>query len=180
MPDQNIKETSQISEAVLQQHINNLSADITPSRDLWQGIERAIHVKPKTSGSFIYLKAPMAWAASILVAVLLSWYSFTPTARINTNEAEGLLVQIQQQFNQQKQMLLVSYGDVTGQNFSPAMQVQLAQLVSARESIVKALMKDNSNSDLLNLLQFTQQQELNLMQRLYRGNSVKANQLQTI
>ena len=52
------------------------------------------------------------------------------------------------------------------------MQQELTQLSEARASIRKALLTDKNNADLINLLDFTQQQELKLLQQLYRQYQV--------
>jgi len=45
-------------------------------------------------------------------------------------------------------------------------------LAAARESIRQALLKDKNDIDLLNLLDFTQQQELKLISQLYQQYQV--------
>ena len=62
----------------------------------------------------------------------------------------------------------MSYGQPTVDKLPLAMQKELTQLADARASIRKALVTDENNADLLNLLDFTQQQELKLLQQLYR------------
>jgi hypothetical protein len=47
------------------------------------------------------------------------------------------------------------------------MQTELVKLSSAQKTISKALADDPNNSDLLNLLRWTQQQELDLLKQLY-------------
>ncbi len=60
------------------------------------------------------------------------------------------------------------------------MQEQLLQLSQARLAIKKALENDENNVDLLNLLRFTQQQELNLLQQLLPYSTDNTVKLQTI
>ncbi len=182
----------QVSEAALQQQIEQLSLTMTPKQDLWQGIEHAIQtqvIKSKQATDTHVtdnnaIKAPMAWAASIVLAVLVSWFAFSPNGGLGLQQGDDVFVQMQQSFEQQKQLMLVSYGGVSSHDFSPAMQVQLAQLRAARQSIEKLLVNDKRNADLLNLLSFTQQQELTLLQQLYRTLSitkpVTTDKLQTI
>ncbi|PKG85417.1 hypothetical protein CXF85_07505 [Colwellia sp. 75C3] len=175
-----------ISEKSLAQQVTNLPNEMAPERDLWPGIERAISHKSqqvttdKQSNIFI----PSAWAASITMVILMSWFTFSPTisekdatALVNTQEenrvTQGQLVDfMQKNFQQQKQTLLVSYGQPTVDKLPPAMQKELTQLADARSSIRKALLTDENNADLLNLLDFTQQQELKLLQQLYRQYQV--------
>ena len=80
----------------------------------------------------------------------------------------------------QKQAMLVSYGQPDMTHLSVKMQNQLIALAQARKAIEKALANDENNADLLNLLRFTQQQELSLLQQLYPYMNNKNGQWQTI
>ena len=116
--------------------------------------------------------------------MLVSWFTFSPSineksapvlvkAQEKSGVTQGQLVTfMQQNFNQQKQTLLASYGQPTVDKLPAAMQQELTQLSDARASIRKALLTDENNADLLNLLDFTQQQELKLLQQLYRQYQV--------
>jgi len=138
---------NQVSEAVLQQQIEQLSLTMSPKQDLWQGIEHAIQTqviksKPATdihATDNNAIKAPMAWAASIVLAVLVSWFAFAPNGGLGLQQRDNVFVQMQQHFEQQKHTMLVSYEGISSDDFSPAMQVQLAQLRAARQSIEKLL-----------------------------------------
>ena len=175
-----------ISDKALVEQVAKLSNEMTPERDLWSGIERAINHKSQETvaekqGSS---SMPSAWAASIALVVLMSWFTFSPA--INEGSApllvknqekntvtQGQLVNfMQQNFKQQKQTLLASYGQPTVDKLPAAMQKELTQLSDARASIRKALLTDENNADLINLLDFTQQQELKLLQQLYRQYQV--------
>ena len=186
MPQERIISNNEVSDKVLAEQIAKLPNEMTPERDLWSGIERAINHKaqeiPKLKQSNIFV--PSAWAASIAMVMLVSWFTFSPSinekgspALVKTQEessvTQGQLVAfMQENFQQQKQTLLVSYGQPTVDNLPQAMQKELKQLADARESIRKALLTDENNADLLNLLDFTQQQELKLLQQLYRQYQV--------
>jgi len=87
---------------------------------------------------------------------------------------------MQESFKQQKQAMLVSYGQPDMTNLPVKMQTQLVELAQARKTIKQALVNDENNVDLLNLLRFTQQQELNLLQQLYPYMNNKNIQWQTI
>jgi hypothetical protein len=167
-----MKKTS-TSEQTLSHQLAQLPKEISPERDLWSGIERAINhteqlplnnVQTKKTTRF---NTPLAWAASVVIAVLFSW-------QLNTYAPQKKLAQlspaqlIQQNFQQQKQLLLASFGQKNSSNLSFAMQNELQQLKSAQSTIYKALMQDKNNQDLLNLLQWTQQQELKLLEQLYQ------------
>ncbi|KGJ91110.1 hypothetical protein [Colwellia psychrerythraea] len=175
-----------VSEKTLAEQVAILPNEMMPERDLWPGIERAINQKSqenydiKKSNVFI----PSAWAASIAMVMLMSWFTFSPaineqstSALVKNNEqvnpSSGQLVNfMQQSFKQQKQTLLASYGQPSLETLPAAMQIELTQLADARASIRKALLTDENNVDLLNLLDFTQQQELKLLQQLYRQYQV--------
>lgn len=175
-----------ISDKVLAEQVALLPNEMTPERELWSGIERAINHKSqqvvidKQSNVFV----PGVWAASVLVVMLASWFSFSPSidgmktpemaqTQQQENITQGQLVNfMQKNFQQQKQTLLVSYGQPTLDKLPVAMQQELKQLADARASIRKALLADENNADLLNLLDFTQQQELKLLQQLYRQYQV--------
>ena len=184
----------QISDQALAYQVDKLPKEMQPQRDLWSGIERAIQDKSQhdTMVNEKRNTVPMAWAASLIAAVLVTWISFSPaTSKLSTpltasNEEtlkpnSGLLVSsMQASFQQQKQAMLVSYGQPDMTNLPAKMQTQLIELAQARKTIEKALVNDENNADLLNLLRFTQQQELNLLQQLYPYMNNKNIQWQTI
>ena len=184
----------QISDQRLTSLVNELPKGMQPQRDLWSGIERAIQGKSQQDSS-INKKAtvlPMAWAASIIAAVLVAWISFTPNkstlSPLLTASNEGstqlntkvIVSSMQANFQQQKQAMLVSYGEPDMTDLPTNMQNQLVELAQARKTIEKALEDDVNNADLLNLLRFTQQQELNLLQQLYPYMNNKNAQWQRI
>lgn len=175
-----------VSDKTLAVLVKKLPNEMTPERDLWPGIERAISQKIQENqvGQQRNIFVSGAWAASIALVVLLSWFTFSPEIKDNSGAAlvnaqgdsgitQGQLVNfMQQSFKQQKQTLLASYGQPTTDKLPVAMQQELKQLADARASIKKALLTDENNVDLLNLLDFTQQQELKLLQQLYRQYQV--------
>jgi hypothetical protein len=165
-------------EKTLLDQMAQLPQEIAPERDLWQGIELAIQHKPQDvhlgspplfkSNIFnvANAKAPLAWAATVIVAILLSWVTFSPE---QAHERQfNLAASMQQNFEQQKQHMLVSLGQPDVSKLSVNMQNQFKQLASAQVTIKKALLNDPDNADLLNLLRWTQQQELDLLNQLYR------------
>lgn len=169
-----------MSDQELQHRIDKLPKQLTPERDLWAGIERAMHEKVHTKRHQAKVFVPSAWAASLMVAVFVTWLSFTPSAptdvtaqqRDNTEavtqqQSNELVLFMQDNFHQQKQAMLVSFGQPDISQLPAEMQTQLIQLEQARKAIKKALADDSNNVDLLNLLDFTQQQELHLLQQLY-------------
>jgi hypothetical protein len=177
-----------LSEQALAQKLDELNPEITPERDLWRGIELAIAgVEPsaskepsatensqKVSKSKSSAKIHLAWAASLLISLGGGWYGMQ---EFNLQSVEQKYTQAQlpapalslvSTFNQQRQQLLVSLGqpDLTG--LSQQMQTQFDELNSAKQTLYKALADDPDNGDLLNLLTWLQQQELALLEQLYR------------
>ncbi|MDG1750936.1 MAG: hypothetical protein P8I03_04645 [Thalassotalea sp.] len=160
-----------ISEQSLDEQVANLPKEMSPKRDLWQGIEKAIAVSPQLSSEKKQLQkkapiVPMAWAASVVAAVLLTWFSFSPQLSIAPSNI-NLASVMKKDFEQQKQLMLTSFGQPELQQLSKEMQQQLEELSSARSAIDKALENDPDNSELLNLLRWTQKQELELIKQLY-------------
>lgn len=165
----NVNETM-LNEKRLLDKVAKLPQEISPDRDLWQGIERAITTvsSEKQSSNIVSFtaKAPLAWAATIVVAILFSWMNFTPQQTLESKT--DIAAAMQQSFEQQKQLMLVSLGQPDIDKLSTDMQAQFTQLSSAQVAIKKALENDPDNASLLNLLRWTQQQELNLLNQLYR------------
>jgi len=167
-----------ISEQNLQDQVSELADEMSPQRDLWAGIERAIQVKqqdkPSHESTTKITFVPTAWAASIVAAVLVTWVSFSPsfsTQPVETvqqgNSPINLVIAMQDSFEQTKQTMLVSFGQPKIAELPKEIQLELNKLNSAQKTIEKALLEDPSNNDLLNLLRWTQKQELDFLTQLY-------------
>ncbi|WP_448213711.1 hypothetical protein [Colwellia sp. MEBiC06753] len=154
-----------ISNEQLQQKIAELPKEISPERELWTGIEKAINDTDTQAIKTKDVVYPVAWAASIVAAVMLTWVNIAPTD-VSTAQP-SLVAALNQDFKQQKQLMLTSYGQPDLTQLPADMQEELAKLAQARASITAALENDENNTDLINLLQWTQQQELELIKRLY-------------
>ena len=159
---------SQNLEKTLQEQISQLPKEMTPERELWSGIEKAIQHKNQQNSSVKSHRPaiPLAWAASVIAAVLLTWGVITPQ-QPQLQAPISLVSAMQQDFEQQKQTMLVSFGQPKISALPVDMQKQLAELLSARQAIEKALVDDPNSSDLLNILRWTQKQELDLIKQLY-------------
>jgi len=171
-------------EEKLQNHLNEIPEEMTPKRDLWAGIEHAIEnsnqqESQQNQSRRLQFNTPLAWAASVIIAVLVSWqlnqsFSTQNAAKVVQQNSTTPMLGfnavnfIQTNFQQQKQSLLTSYGKPDLKQLPLKMQQELQQLAKAQQSIVKALAKEKNNQNLLNLLQWTQQQELKLLAQLYR------------
>ncbi len=156
------------AEMSLQAAIAQLPKEIVPERDLWSGIDKAINQSATLADNNDKKKAftPVAWAASIVAAVLLTWVTLGPE-QLTSKPQINLVAAMQQDFEQQKQTMLVNFGAPDIKQLPVAMQTELVKLSSAQNTISKALADDPNNSDLLNLLRWTQQQELDLLNQLY-------------
>jgi len=167
-----------MSEQDFQKKVAALPDEMTPQRDLWLGIDRAIQVKkqdePSLESSTKKVFIPTAWAASLVAAVLVTWVSFSPNFSSqpvdivkNNNSPLNLVIAMQENFKQTKQTMLVSFGQPKVSELPKEIQAELTKLGSALNTIEKALLADPSNNDLLNLLRWTQKQELDLLAQLY-------------
>jgi len=158
-----------MSDQALQEQLTHLPKEMEPKRDLWTGIEKAIAHTPQQQSEHAGQKSkvvPMAWAASLVAAVLLTWFSFTPQGDVNSN-GMNLVKVMKQEFEQQRQLVLTSYGQPNLGSLPQEMKDQLTELASARQAIEKALKNDPNNSELFNLLRWTQKQEIDLLKQLY-------------
>jgi hypothetical protein len=167
-----------LSEQNLQKELAALPDEMTPQRDLWAGIERAIAVREQdrlsTESPVKKVFIPTAWAASLVVAVFVTWVSFSPLTSdqpvniVQQNDSPlGLVVAMQESFKHTRQTMLVSFGQPKISALPKEIQEELSKLNSAQATIEKALIEDPSNNDLLNLLRWTQEQELDLLSQLY-------------
>ncbi|WP_206486489.1 hypothetical protein [Thalassotalea sp. G2M2-11] len=156
----------QISDELLDQQIKQLTKEMEPERDLWRGVEKAIATLPQQQEKKSTV-LPMAWAASIVVAILVSWLSFLPE-QVTGQDSELSIAQVMQSdFEKQKQLVLASFGQPKLSELPTDLQKQLDELSSARAAISKALSDDPQNSELLNLLRWAQKQEIDLLKQLY-------------
>lgn len=159
---------SKKAEQNLRDAIAELPQEMTPERDLWSGIEKAINqnAQAATPSQNTKVFMPTAWAASVVAAVLLTWVTLGPQTD-SGQQPINLVAEMQRDFEQQKQTMLVSFGTPNVSELPDAMQAELTKLSSAQKTISKALVDDPNNSDLLNLLRWTQKQELDLLKQLY-------------
>lgn len=154
---------TETKEQRLDKELKALAKEVTPDRDLWSGIELAIeHKAQKKKTSTL----PVAWAASIVAAVLLSWMAFDPVEQVE--DGYSLAKQMDNRFQQDKQAMLISLGQPNMSELPEEMQLQFTQLSSARKSLEKALSDDPENNELINLLGWLHQQELQLLEQIYR------------
>lgn len=155
---------NEITDVSLQQHVDELSKEMSPNRDLWPGIEKALVKQTQQPVKKPYY--PVAWVATVMVAVLASWLSMAPPP--NSDMATVDIAQVMQQdFKEQKRLMLVTLGEPDLAQLSPDMQKQFDELKKAQQAISKALENDPTSVELLNLLRWTQKQELDLLKQIY-------------
>ncbi|MDN3653760.1 hypothetical protein QWY77_13525 [Thalassotalea ponticola] len=169
--------TEKLTREQLQQQVNAIDKDIRPSRDLWPGIEHAIehqHRYPQRAanqsgkGQRQRFVIPVAWAASLLVCALFVWQFSPQQITDQAGQKFAALESIETQYQQQKKAMLVRFGEPDLGQLPADMQIQFTEIDSAKQAILKALKDDPNNTDLLNLLRWTQQQELSLLEQLYK------------
>jgi len=153
-------------QAQIDQAISELDKDIAPSRDLWPGIEKAIsapHQQPtKTHSGW---RANFAVAASVVALVITLVNVNGVSVKQDSTTVVAMMVD---SFEEERKAMLVSFGNQSKEAIPADLQQQLDGLVKARKSIESALEKDPQNADLIHLLKFTQQQELALLNHIYR------------
>ena len=157
----------QLSDEKLTKALAELPNEIAPERDLWPGIEKAIAITPQLSGDVSKKRlVPVAWAASVALAAVLTWGIMAPDLASDQSSIDLVSV-MELDFKEQRSVMLASFGQNNISALPQDMQLQLNALEKARKSIIAALKEQPNNGDLLNLLRFTQQQELNLLEKLY-------------
>ncbi len=161
--------SSQSSQAKLDNAINDLNSDIAPSRDLWPGIEKAISQQPReqVKSNHYSWRSNLALAASV-VALVITLVNVNGLP--NPSNQTDVVAMMVESFENERQAMLVSFGNtpVSKNALSADLQKQLDELIKARKSIISALEEDPENADLIHLLKFTQQQELSLLNHIYR------------
>lgn len=142
----------------LAESINNTDSDITPQKDLWPGIEKALAQVPKPQTKSVTWPKLAGVAACSVVALLSVQLLFSGSEPATS-------VVMSDYFTQQKQTLLVQY-----QN-QPALtdnwQQQLTELENAEEAIKQALNNEPENPALLKMLAQVYQQQLDLINKVH-------------
>ncbi|MFK3870930.1 hypothetical protein [Pseudoalteromonas rhizosphaerae] len=145
-------------ETFLAESINNTESEITPQKDLWPGIEKALTHAPQAQGKAA-LWPKLAGVAACSVAALLT------VQLLFSGSEPATSVVMSDYFTQQKQTLLVQY-----QN-QPALtdnwQQQLTELEDAERAIKQALDNEPENPALLKMLAQVYQQQLDLINKVH-------------
>ncbi|CAM4181446.1 hypothetical protein PSOS111911_06315 [Pseudoalteromonas ostreae] len=145
-------------ETFLTESINNTESEISPQKDLWPGIEKALTHAPLAQVKAA-LWPKLAGVAACSVAALLT------VQLLFSGSEPGTSVVMSDYFTQQKQTLLVQY-----QN-QPALtdnwQQQLTELEDAERAIKQALKNEPENPALLKMLAQVYQQQLDLINKVH-------------
>jgi hypothetical protein len=158
---------SKMNRPSIESHIEQLSKEKLPQRDLWSGIEYSITDENLANGqrsqAYSGIRIPaFALAASVLVAMLIGYFSFQ-SGRLESGQ--DLVLQMSQQHSKHKDALLTSLDGqpATTQNW----QQQLDELDQAAIAIKKALENEPNNPALLKMLQKVYQQQIMLIERVH-------------
>ncbi len=163
-------------ERKIQEEINRLPKCIEPEKELWTGIEIALHASQKKDNSednkrsesprkIIPKNSVFALAASITFIAFLGWFGTQQGYFIESDYPSQLVASLEKQHIQHKEALLVSFegGTPLTQNW----QEQLTELDEAAVAIKSALKEDPDNVTLLKMLQQIYQQQISLIEKVY-------------
>ncbi|KAA1151964.1 hypothetical protein EU510_14045 [Pseudoalteromonas sp. FUC4] len=142
----------------LNESLNTLDKEITPQKDLWAGIERAmVSNKQDLKGTVIWPK--LTAIAACTLATLIAINTF-----IITLEPQPA-VAISDYFSAQKNSLLVEYKNEEA--LTTNWQTQLQELEEAEQAIKQVLEKEPQNQALLTMLAQIYQQQLDLINKVH-------------
>ncbi len=148
-------------EQFLDEQLQSQQEEISPSRDLWPGIEHAINLQQSAQQE----KAKRNWAmpafGTAAAAVLVTLVGLNMPMQQDSTQ----FALISDAYEQQKQSLLVQYQS------QPALtdnwKAQLAELEQAEKAIKDALEDDPNNRALLGMLAQVYQQQLDLINKVH-------------
>lgn len=142
--------------------IDKLPRDISPTSDLWPGIERAIALDKKAVATTAH---PRMLAAFVTAAAFLGWLLLPQRVPQPEPSIPVWLTKMEQQHQQQVGLMKASLQQQTP--LLPDWQQQLDELDRAAEHIRAALQQDPENAALIRLLQSVYQQQLWLLERVH-------------
>lgn len=143
---------------MLKHELDALPREISPTRDLWPGIERAM-VSEVSKTAKPHSVKPWIGVAACVGAGLVS-------LMLLSKQAPNNALVIADIFENQKQSLLVKYQ--TQPALTDNWQAQLVELESAEAAIRKALEADPQNAALLRMLSQVYQQQLDLINKVHQ------------
>lgn len=138
--------------------IASLPSQIEPTRDLWQGIDRALeHKQHKPAATKRVGHLALVACVALLAGLMWRWQQVAP--HLST---EALISQTMQT---QKQQLISYYADMPATQDD--WQQKLENLESAASAVREALKNDHENPELLSLLQYIYSQQLDLINQAH-------------
>lgn len=148
--------------------------ELTPTKDLWRGIEMSISRQQVTRQKPWYERRSRAWdyllatAATLFVGVgvVLSLQS-GGIERGTDSSTLNLLAVVTEQHQQQREFLLTNYEQAGFQPTFAELENELQQLQQATVQVVEQLRKEPENSELWQFLQWLHQQELEVLKTMY-------------
>ncbi len=147
----------------LNEQLQSQEKELSPSRDLWPGIEHAINLQSNAQPSAAKRNWVMPAFGSAAAAILVAVVGLNMPMQQGAEQTQFAL--ISDVFEQQKQSLLVQYQS------QPALtdnwQQQLAELEQAEKAIKTALEDDPNNRALLGMLAQVYQQQLDLINKVH-------------
>lgn len=162
-------------DTLLDSSLNQLSKEIQPERDLWQGIEYAIEIHE--SSNTISRKK---WLSVAIISALVlggSWTFYpqfgslgnTPlnaSAEVSTEVSMAKLVEdMGRSFSLKKAQMLTSYEGVSP--LASNWMDQLGELEEAREGVWTALEESPDNVYMIQILQHIHDRQLNLIESVH-------------
>lgn len=150
--------------------VNELPDEITPERDLWPGIEKAIGNMPQQrefdQGSRHWQTWSKVAASFAPVALVLGLWLSPEFNAGSENDASQLFNPIAASFDIQKRQLLIQVSDQTSvvENW----QDSLKELEQAEKALITALQSQPEDPALMKMLYQVYQQQLELIQKAHK------------
>ena len=164
--------------AWLQAHLQQLTREMEPDRDLWPKAELGV-VQSTMARKKAFMQTPYALAASLVIALAsltFGWQSYQKqlAAEQRMAEAQQLINQIEAPY----QYARVSYQEHWSsirEGLSPeaveVIEKNLATVHAAQQQIIEAIKKDPANPSLQHLMYQTLNQEMSLYKKAEKINT---------
>lgn len=153
------------------------SAGIEPKQDLWSGIESNLNRKQEPQGyrhAFWY----GALAASVAIITFIGgWQLSLQGSSEHSSALYTLAKEMNNEQTKQVNQLVLGYQNAGYHQVSEGMLSELEQLELARKEITQALKNSPSDPELLDLLIWVNQQELNLLNQSYQANDQRMQEI---
>lgn len=147
---------------MLDEAVAQLPTEVSPKKDLWQGVENAIANQPNKTSKKSHVWQQVTALAACMCLGLLSYQVFFNQ---QSSQYEAGLKAMTQTFKHEKQALLVKYSDQKA--LADNWQAQLAELEEAEKAIKLALENEPENATLLRMLSQVYQQQLDLINKVH-------------